>query len=347
MNAISSVSDAAAQNPRPEHKRGCLFYVKRALLLVFLLPFAATALGFTYETIMQAGDAERYPPPGQMVDVGGYQMHIYCVGEGSPTLILESGAGGTSATYAALQGQLQEDTRVCTYDRAGMGWSESGPEARTVWQIALELHALLQNADIEPPYVLGGLSLGGLYVRAFAAEYPDETAGLVLLDTTYEGHLAGTQGIPSGVYIFLGRIGMFRLVSATGCPAWCSPEGAAAFGAQRGGATPWETYDSEWEAVLAPDEIALMIERFGQPGVLGDSPLVYIGSNQTGVPLEEADARYRAGVEEEENAMISLSSNHRSHISDSGHGLGDQNELILVAIRDVLTSAQTGEALAQ
>ena len=112
-------------------------------------------------------------------------------------------------------------------------------------------------------------------------------------------------------------------------------------------ATPWETYDAEWQTVLEPDEIALMIERMGLPGALADTPLIYIGSNQSGMPVEEANASYRAGIEEEANAMISLSINHRAHIVDSGHGLSDQNDLIIVSIRDVLTSARTGTPLAE
>lgn len=247
---------------------------------------------------MEAGDAERYPPPGQLVDVDGNIMHIYCVGEGSPTIILESGSGGFSVQHTAIQNQLREDTRVCAYDRAGMGWSEPRPEARTAWQISHELHTLLDNAGIEPPYILVGPSLGGLFVRAFAAEYPDETAGLALLDPTYEGDLAGSQSVSAGFYTFFGRIGTLRLFSVAMCPG-CSPDGAAAMGHRE---------DTQ-------------LERCGQPGTLGDTPLVVIAANQSGVPLEEAEASYRAGVEREKTAMISLSMNHRYHIVMSDHGL--------------------------
>jgi pimeloyl-ACP methyl ester carboxylesterase len=338
------VAEVSARATQP--KRGCLFYVRRGLLVIFLLPFALIASGFVYETIMQTGDAQRYPPPGRLVEVDGYRMHIHCVGEGSPTIIMESGSGGFSVQHHALQNRLREDSRVCAYDRAGMGWSDARPETRTAWQIARELHTLLNNAGIEPPYVLVGPSLGGLFVRAFAAEYPAETAGLVLLDPTHEADLAGSQNVSVGLYIFFGRIGMFRLFSAAMCPA-CSPEGAAAMGALRGRAVPWQTQSAEWQALQTPAEIALMMERFGQPGALGNTPLVVIAANQSGVPLEEAEPKYRAGLEAEENAMRRLSTNHRYTIVISDHGLSDQHELILVAIRDVLTAARTGSSLAQ
>lgn len=332
--------------PKPRKRRGCLFFVAWGLVglaLVIIVPIVA---GFIYESVMQASDAERYPAPGQLIDVDGYTMHINCVGEGSPTVILESGAGGLSLQQYALQEQLRENTRVCAYDRTGMGWSDPRPETRTAWQIVAELHTLLQNANIEPPYVLVGPSNGGIYVRAFAAQYPDETAGLVLLDPTYEATIADAQSIPMGVYIFMGRIGVFRLSAAAACPS-CSPEGAAAMAAQRGRAVTWETYNAEWAALQQPDEIALMSERLGQAGMFGDMPMIVINANQSGVPIEEASSDYRAALETENSVMNSLSTNFRSSLVISDHGLSDQQALVVQSIRDVLSSAQTGEALSQ
>jgi pimeloyl-ACP methyl ester carboxylesterase len=345
MTTRSSLNERAEQ-PTPEAtKRGCLFYVGRAAVLLLLLPLVVIVAGFTFETLMEADDAERYPPPGQLVEVDGYAMHINCVGEGSPAVILESGSGGFSVQHSALQSQLRSDTRVCTYDRAGMGWSEPRPDARTAWQIAHELHTLLGNAGIEPPYILVGPSLGGLFVRAFAAEYPGETAGLVLLDPTHEADLAASQNIPAGLYSFFGRIGTFRLFSGAMCPA-CTPEGAAAMGASRGHASPWETQAAEWQALQMPEEITIMTERLGETGALGDTLLVVIAANQSGVPLEQAEAEYRAGVVAEKNAMTVLSSNTRYTIVMSDHGLSNQSELILASIRDVLMSARTGKPMA-
>jgi pimeloyl-ACP methyl ester carboxylesterase len=120
-----------------------------------------------------------------MVDMGGHRLHIDCVGQGSPTVILESGLGNMSADWANVQPEVAKTTRVCTYDRAGTGWSEPGPEPRDPQQIARELHTLLGNARIDGPYVLVGQSFGGLYVRMYAARFPQEVEGMVLVDASH------------------------------------------------------------------------------------------------------------------------------------------------------------------
>jgi pimeloyl-ACP methyl ester carboxylesterase len=124
------------------------------------------------------------PAPGILVDAGGYQLHLYCIGEGSPTVILEPGFGRFSLNWRGLQHQLSPYTRVCAYDHAGLGWSETGVLPRTTDQMVEELHTLLENADIAPPYLIVGHSLGGFTVRLFAARYPDQTTGVVLVDAS-------------------------------------------------------------------------------------------------------------------------------------------------------------------
>ena len=160
--------------------RGCFVWlggIVAALLGLMLI-------GALYESVSEAHDRRAYPPPGQLVDVGGYRLHINCVGTGSPTVVIDAGAGDWSATWSSrVQPGVAGTTRVCTYDRAGLGWSEPGPLPRTSQQFAHELHTLLTNADIAGPYVLVGHSLGGLTVRLFAHEYPAEVAGLVLIDS--------------------------------------------------------------------------------------------------------------------------------------------------------------------
>ena len=134
----------------------------------------------------------------EMVVVGGHRLHIDCVGQGSPTVILESGLGTMSVDWANVQPEVAKTTRVCAYDRAGTGWSEPGPEPRDPQQIARELHTLLGNAGIDGPYVLVGQSFGGLYVRMYAAQYPKEVEGMVLVDASHPGHVdpppAGSGG---------------------------------------------------------------------------------------------------------------------------------------------------------
>ena len=123
--------------------------------------------------------------PGRLVDVGGYRLHIYCVGEGVPTIIFDSGVGGFSLEWSRVQNVLARRTRVCSYDRAGYGWSDPGPLPRTSKRITRELHTLLERAGVAGPYIVAGHSFGGYNAQLFARNYPDETAGLVLIDASH------------------------------------------------------------------------------------------------------------------------------------------------------------------
>ena len=151
-------------------------------LVVTLLVLAVA--GAIYQAIATERAERAYPPPGEMVDVRGYSLHINCAGQGSPTVVLDAGSGGFSAQWVRVQREVSDTTRVCAYDRAGMGWSEMGPEPRDAKQISSELHTLLKGAGIEGPFVLVGHSFGGLYTRTYAARYPDEVAGVVLVDSS-------------------------------------------------------------------------------------------------------------------------------------------------------------------
>jgi pimeloyl-ACP methyl ester carboxylesterase len=147
---------------------------------------ACAVFGMVYEAAMAPGDAARYPMPGQLVDIGGYSLHLYCTGEGSPTVILESGFGAWSTDWVAVQSELSKVTRTCSYDRAGYGWSEAGPAPRDPEHIAMELHTLLTKAGIDGPYVLAGHSIGGKHIRMFTELHPDEVLGLVFVDARHE-----------------------------------------------------------------------------------------------------------------------------------------------------------------
>src|SRR5215208_5789528 len=160
--------------------RGCLFWLGTSLatLLGLLL------VGYIYEPIAEAADAMAQPPPGQLVDVGGYRLHINCTGTGAPTVVIVAGLGDWSTTWGGyVQPEVAKSTRVCTYDRPGLGWSEAAPLLGDAAQFAKELHTLLQNANIPGPYVMVGHSLGGLGVRVFVHEYASEVAGVVLVES--------------------------------------------------------------------------------------------------------------------------------------------------------------------
>ena len=161
----------------------------RVLLIVVLLIALLAFIGFLYQNIASAVDASRYPPPGKLIDVGGYRLHLYCTGtshSGSPTVILEAGGGGGSVGWSKIQPGVASFTRVCSYDRAGYGWSDNGPLPRTAGRIVTELHTLLTRAAVPGPYVLVGHSFGGLIVRLYAYRYPQQVAGLVLVDSISE-----------------------------------------------------------------------------------------------------------------------------------------------------------------
>ena len=156
----------------------------RPLLGLVVALLALAVAGAIYQALATERAERAYPPPGEMVDVGGHSLHIKCVGQGSPTVVLDGGSGEMSADWVLVQREVSATTRVCAYDRAGMGWSEVGPEPRDARRISGELHALLAEAGIEGPYVLVGHSFGGLYAQTYAARYPDKVAGVALVDSS-------------------------------------------------------------------------------------------------------------------------------------------------------------------
>ena len=145
-------------------------------LIAFVLILSLS--GFLYQNISEARDRRFNPMAGRLFDVGGRKMHIDCRGEGSPAVILDAGLGDTYLSWRKVQPQIAAFTRACSYDRAGLGYSDPSPLPRTSEVIAKELHTLLQAAQIAPPYVLVGHSMGGYDVRLYASLYRDEVAGM-------------------------------------------------------------------------------------------------------------------------------------------------------------------------
>jgi pimeloyl-ACP methyl ester carboxylesterase len=152
------------------------------LILIFGLLLLAVLGGTTYQRLGQTRDRRLYPPPGRFVDLGTHRLHLLEQGQGRPTIILEAGLMSTMLSWSEIQRQLAGSYRVVSYDRAGLGWSDVGPMPRTAERMVEELHSLLDRAAIPPPYLLVGHSFGGLTMPLFAARYPAETAGMVLID---------------------------------------------------------------------------------------------------------------------------------------------------------------------
>jgi pimeloyl-ACP methyl ester carboxylesterase len=170
----------------------------RWLLYPVIAMLALASIGGGYETLGEAADAKAYPMPGQLIDVGGHRLHLSCTGSGTPTVVLEPGAGEMSSNLGWIAPAVARDTRVCVYDRAGRGWSEPASTAQDGAQIATDLHTLLQRGHVPGPYVLAGHSFGGLYVLTFAARYPDEVAGMVLVDSTAPASAANAGAASPG-----------------------------------------------------------------------------------------------------------------------------------------------------
>ncbi len=147
-----------------------------------LLLAILTLIGLQYERHARDRDSKSYPPPGKLIDIGGYRLHLNCAGKAGPSVVLEYGHQGSPLDWRLVQPELARWMRVCSYDRAGYGWSDSSPKSRVPSVMALELHTLLRAAGEEPPYILVGHSFGALNAIMFAHRFPDEVAGIVLVD---------------------------------------------------------------------------------------------------------------------------------------------------------------------
>jgi pimeloyl-ACP methyl ester carboxylesterase len=195
----------------------------RLILYPVVGVLALLAVGGAVETVVEATDGSRSPNGGQLVDVGGHHLFIACSGTGSPTVVLEGGLGQGSDYFALIAPEVATKTRVCAYDRAGHGRSEPAIGSQDGPAIARDLHALLAASGNHGPYILAGHSSGGVYVRFFAAAYPSEVAGVVLLDAQ-SPHMAPVQsaaqssGSPmstlAGALPGLARVGVARLLSS-------------------------------------------------------------------------------------------------------------------------------------
>jgi pimeloyl-ACP methyl ester carboxylesterase len=179
--------------------------------------------GWVYQQVGTARDRKRHSTPGNLVNLEGHSLHLLSMGEGSPTVVFESGLMSTVLSWQDVQPEIAKDTRAVSYDRAGLGWSDAGPAPRDAERIVSELHQLLDQAQVSPPFILVGHSFGGLTTRLFAARFPDEVAGLVLIDPVVPGEWNpasehNQKRIRTGAKILrrataLSRLGLIRFVS--------------------------------------------------------------------------------------------------------------------------------------
>jgi len=276
-------------------------------------------VGFIYEAFAEAADAKAYPPPGQLVDIGGYRLHINCTGSGSPTVVIEAGAGDWSTTWGVVQPEVAKTTRVCTYDRPGLGWSEASPLPGDAAQFARDLHTLLQSANVPGPYVMVGHSLGGFIVRIFAHDYASEVLGVVLVDSMNPKQV--TQSLSDklarlySLQAVLARFGVGRLLMKLGIlpsvpeaayyPLYLRPESLQASA-------------SEYKGLPASGAAAAAVKSFG------DLPLIVLTAKLNDNP----------GWPAWQTELLQLSSNSQHLFAEhSGHTIQiDEPEAAVAAI---------------
>src|SRR5437762_235457 len=204
-------------------RRNLRSLARRLVLYPLFVGLVVAGVGGSYETIQEQVDRSVTAMPGHLVDVGGRRLYVHCTGSGSPTVVLVSGLAETSVYWGGwIAPAVAQNTTVCAYDRAGQGRSDPPASPQDGAAVATDLHALLDHAQIPGPYVLVGHSTGGVYVRVFAARYPDQVAGIVFLDSQPNEALTGLPDFPSqystlrratALFPTLARLGVFRLVN--------------------------------------------------------------------------------------------------------------------------------------
>jgi pimeloyl-ACP methyl ester carboxylesterase len=304
-----------------------------ALALALVLP-----AGFAYERLARLGDADRYPVPGELVVVNGHGLHLLCAGTGSPTVILEAGLGESALGWALVQRQLADDTRVCAYDRAGLAWSEPALDAPTAERSGRELHDLLAAAGEDGPFVLVGHSIGGMVAPLFAAAYPSDVVGLLLLDPTNEEAVlaAGEPTLPileRRVQGLAAEFGLARLFGrswvADAVGASPPPEVLEAIPILYGASSQAATV-RELEASL---ESAGQVRITMQPGAWGDVPVVVVSAADS-TPGDRAHHAALAGLSAQGIHLVAGSGSHYIHYQHP--------DLVVEQVRSLIGSWSSG-----
>ena len=318
----------------------------RGAVLVLITPIITVlVVGFLYENVSETRERRFHPMLGQPVDIGGYSMHIYCTGQGSPTVILDAGMGDSFMSWQKVQPGIAKFTRVCSYDRAGLGYSDSSPRPRTSRVFVDELHRLLQHADIFGPLVLVGHSMGGFDVRLYAGLYRHEiggeVAGVVLVDSS---HPEQQKRLPAAINdldaTWLREQEFFEFTMPFGIPrllGFCGNDDAIRAADCN--------FHSARESVAELKAISESAAQTANSGSLGDIPLVVL-SHDPDMPQPElpedlvkpTNDAWRHMQEE----LAHLSTRGRQVIArHSGHYIQlDGPELVIEAVHSVVDEAR-------
>jgi pimeloyl-ACP methyl ester carboxylesterase len=306
-----------------------------------LVTLVVMAVGGAYEVVGRA-TAPDVTRTGQLVDVGAYRLHLECTGSGTPTVVLEPGAGGSAASMGLIAPVVARETRVCVYDRAGRGWSDPAPRPPDGTQIATDLHTLLSRAHVPGPYVLAGHSFGGLYVRTYAARYPDEVAGLVLIDST----AANTRPVPpqaAGSYSLLqhgasllattSRVGVSRILASTSCSGLPAR--------YRDDCRATAATGTEMAGVLG--EYGVASRSASEAGALRDldaKPLVVLTAGEGSRPGWMGDQDQMARLSSDSVHRVERGATHAAFVDDPAHAAA-----VTRAVHDVVVALRTGSPL--
>ena len=316
----------------------------RWMLYPVVAVLAASALGGAVTTISAQSTSGQFPMPGHGYTVNGHQLHLDCTGTGSPTVVLENGLGLSSPAWASITDAVGTTTRVCAYDRAGQGWSEASEQPQDSRSVASDLHELLQAAGENGPYVLAAHSAGGAYSMTYAAAYPDDVAGLVLLDSMSPHQFTMVPAYATqyqmmrrlyGVAGPLSRIGFGPLLADASSDL---PEGASA--ELHAIQVRPRTHDN------AREELSLYPQSLGQAQALtslGAKPLIVVTTTES---IEESP-----GWSAAQNELAALSTNSSHRVADTSHvGVLMSTagaEVSVRAITDIVRAVRTGHAVPQ
>jgi pimeloyl-ACP methyl ester carboxylesterase len=306
---------------RTRRRRGLGSWVRRGLVWMIAGLLALAVIGALYQAIATEIDQRSaFPEPGEMVDVGDHRLHMNCVGQGSPTVVLDGGLGYTSVEWSGwVQPEVAKHTRVCAYDRAGMGWSEPGPGSPNATQTAAELHALLQEAGEEGPYVLVGHSLAGLYSRVYADRYPEEVAGMVLVDSSHPDQFKG-----SGLAVTMNRAAgvVGPLIARAGIPRVFNlyPSNPELPPLQRDQSL--SLYYTTPHLVATYEEMGTMpesLEKARRTGTLGERPLMVVSATADHGAEARAFQKDLTALSSNSSQRVVEGSTHVSLVVDRGH----------------------------